>query len=169
MYQAGDTDDMNVAERSSASSSRVGRTRVGETDKTDEEIFDFICRWNSDGGGSRNYNLLTNSCQTFAVHLGRFLCDGGGRFPNAGGVQCATGRDHFIASVGGGEVACASYGGAKLALSAPMLGVQGINGKSALGAFVQAEVAKAEVGADTSMGRVGVTWGLNANTGAGVC
>jgi len=165
MYQAGDTDGMNVADRDDASASQAGRRKVGVTEKTDDEIWDFVCDWNDEEGGSRPYNLLTNSCQTFAVHLARFLCNGEGRLPTAGGAQLAAGEDHFVAAVGVGEVVSASFDGMKAALSAPSLAVQGIKGK---GAFIKAEFGKAEVAAETSLGRVGLHWGLNANTGAGV-
>lgn len=165
MYQAGDTDGMNVAECDDKSSCMAGCTKAGLTTKTDEEIELFLEGWNADGGGCRAYNLITNSCQTFAVHLVHFLCEGQGRLPNAGGVQFSVDQHHVIASAGMGEVACASFGGAKAAISAPAVGFQGIKGR---GAFIQAEVGKAELGADTALGHVGVSWGLNANTGAGV-
>lgn len=165
MYQAGESDGMNVAMRGLESSSRVGRTRVGRTSKTDEEIWDFVETWNDEGGGDRPYRLITNSCQTFAVSLVHFLCNGEGRLPHAGGRHLAIGKNHFVVAAGVGEVACASFGGAKVSLSAPALGVQGIKGK---GLFVQAEIWKAELSADTPLGRIGMSWGLNANTGAGI-
>lgn len=167
MYQAGNVDGFNWAEGSPANTSKVqaGRTQSGTTTKSDEDIAQYIALWNSDGGGAYAYNLLSNSCQTFATHLVRYLCDGQGKLPNQGGISMTKDSKNFNAAIGFGEVACASAGGAKAAVSGPAAGLQGIKGQ---GAFFTAEMFKAEAGTDTPLGHVGVQWGPNANTGVGV-
>lgn len=164
-YQAGSCDGLNPADSTPASRSLDGRSKAGETSKTDEEIQAFIERWNEHGGGAREYNLVTNSCQTFAVKLVHFLCGGSGKLPQAAGVQFAADSEHFVASAGFGEVAAVSYGGAKVALAAPNASVHEIRGQ---GGFIQAEAFKAEAGTDTALGRVGAHISPNLNTGGGV-
>jgi len=165
-YQAGRCDDdLNPAEPTPAPRSLAGCSKAGETSKTDEEIQAFIKWWNKHGGGTRKYNLVTNSCQTFAVHFVHFLCGGNGKIPQPAGVQFAANKEHFVASAGFGEVAAVSYDGAKVALSAPNASVHAISGQ---GGFVQAEAFKAEAGTDTALGRVGVHISPNLNTGGGV-
>ncbi|CAK0797858.1 unnamed protein product [Prorocentrum cordatum] len=165
-YQAGTCDGLNPADSTPASRSLDGCSKAGETSKTDEEIQVFIEWWNKHGGGAKEYNLVTNSCQTFAVHFVHFLCGGNGKIPQPAGVQFAATREHFVASAGLGEVAAVSHGGgAKVALSAPNAGVHAIRGQ---GGFVQAEAFKAEAGTDTPLGRVGAHFSPNLNTGGGV-
>jgi hypothetical protein len=164
-YQAGTRDGLNPADSTPASRSLDGCSKAGKTSKTDEEIQIFIEWWNKHGGGSREYNLVTNSCQTFAVRFVHFLCGGNGKLPQAAGVQFAANNEHFVASAGFGEVAAVNYGGAKVALSAPNAGVHEIRGR---GGFVQAEAFKAEAGTDTPLGRVGAHFSPNLNTGGGM-
>jgi len=165
-YQAGcNQDGMNWGSSDQANKSMVGCTKCGTTVKTDAEIEEWLVYWNKDLGGKTEYNLLSNSCQTFATHLVRWLCDGNGNLPNAGGFSMTMDRKNFNVSAGMGEVACASYNGAKAAASGPAVGFQGVKGE---GAFLKAEAAKAELGADTQFGRVGVVWSPNVNTGVGV-
>jgi len=164
-YQAGTDDGLNPADSTPASRSLDGCSKAGQTSKTDQDIQTYIEWWNKHSGGAREYNLVTNSCQTFAVHFVHFLCGGNGRLPQSAGVQFAKSREHFVASAGFGELAAVNYDGAKVALSAPNAGVHAINGQ---GGFVQAEAFKAEAGTDTSLGRVGVHFSPNLNTGGGV-
>jgi hypothetical protein len=128
-------------------------------------IQEFIKQWNLKRGGGQEYNLITNSCQTFAVAFVHFLCDGHGKLPQAAGVQFAMDSKHFLAAAGLGEVAAVNYGGTKAAISAPNAGIHEIRGQ---GAFLQAEFGKVELGADTPYGRVGAHVSPNLNTGAGV-
>lgn len=168
MYQAGNVEGFNRACGSPAAEwrpSQAGRTKVGDTKKTDEDIEMYIGLWNEHGGGHYPYHLLANSCQTFATHFVRYVCEGQGKLPTAGGWSMTKDSKNFKADVGLGEVACASAGGAKMAVSGPSAGVQGIKGA---GAFFTAEMFKAEAGMDTPLGRVGAHWGPNANTGAGI-
>lgn len=165
MYQAGNVNGMNIAMGSRASGKRAGKTEVGKTKKMDQEIALYIAWWNKEGGGALKYDLLGNSCQTFGMHFGSWLTDGQGKLPNQGGASVSTYAGGFSATAGMGEVACASAGGAKMAVSGPAAGVQGIKGH---GAFIQAEMFKAEAGTDTPLGHVGVQYGPNINTGIGM-
>jgi hypothetical protein len=164
-YQAGNIDGYNRADRSRANSSLNGCSKAGKTRKTDSMIQEFITRWNASEGGCRPYNLVTNSCQTFAVAFAHFLCDGHGKLPQAAGLHFALDSKHFVAAAGLGEVAAVNYGGTKAAISAPNAGIHEIRGE---GAFLQAELLKAELGTDTPYGRVGAHVSPNLNTGAGV-
>lgn len=164
-YQAGNVEGFNRANASAASGKRAGRTQVGTTKRTDEDIAQYIELWNSDGGGFYPYNLLSNSCQTFATHLVRFVCEGQGKLPNQGGFSMTKDSKSWNMAASVGEVACASAGGAKMAVSGTAVGMQGIRGE---GGFFQAEMFKATAGTDTPLGHVGVHLGPNANTGIGV-
>jgi hypothetical protein len=163
-YQAGSSNGYNRADRTPATSSLKGCARAGKTRKTDDMIQEFIHRWNERRGGKDPYNLITNSCQTFAVAFVHFLCDGHGKLPQAAGVHYEWDNKHVVAAAGLGEVAAVNYGGAKAALSAPNVGFHEIRGQ---GTFVQAELLEGEVGTDTPYGRVGAHVSPNVNTGAG--
>lgn len=164
-YQAGNMDGYNRADRTPSTNSPAGSSKAGETRKTDQEIQGFVDWWNTSGGGCKTYNLVTNNCQTFAVKLVHFLCDGHGKLPQAAGVHVDADSKHFVAAAGLGEVAAVTYAGTKAALTAPNAGIHEIRGQ---GAFVQAELGRAEVGTDTSVGRFGAWVSPNVNTGAGV-
>lgn len=165
MYQAGNVDGMNSADVTPANPSKMGSRKVGKTKRIDKEIVAFIACWNQELGGSMQYDLIGNSCQTFATWIVRWLCEGDGKLPNQGGFCQFQDKKNFIATAGMGEVACASADGAKMALSGPAVGVQGIRDK---GAFVQAEMFKADAGFDTPLGHVGANICPNVNTGAGI-
>jgi len=164
-YQAGNVGGMNRADITAANPSRAGSSKIGMTDRTDAQIAAFIEVWNTELGGSMRYDLLGNSCQTFGTWLVRWLCEGDGKLPNQGGVTQFMDGNNYVLSAGVGEVACASADGAKAALSGPAVGYQGGKDK---GAWVQAEVFKADAGFDTPLGHVGANICPNANTGVGM-
>jgi len=164
-YQAGHCEGVNLGDVFDASEGLAGCTEVGSTERTDEAIDQWLDHWNEELGGARPYNLVTNSCQTFAVHLVRWLCLGEGKLPILGGISLIKDSGSFVAAAGFGELACASFGGAKVALSGPAASLQGVARR---GAFFDASLGVAEVGTDTPFGRLGIYATANVCTGIGV-
>jgi len=160
-YQAGNSGGLNTARKAGAAKDMCYNMLSGNTSKTDSDIDAFVREWNKNPGG---YNLLTNSCQTFVHHLVRFLCDGQGKLPEAGGFQARAGASNVEAHVGVGEVFNVSGDVAKVAAAGPAAGVN----LSTLGAHSQLELCRVEGGVDTGLGRVGARFCPNLNTGAGI-
>lgn len=162
MYQSGsDVNGKNMADIQQFRNSGVGHTEAGLTSKTDAEIDAWVKKWNSD---ATDYNLITNSCQTFACALVHYLCNGAGKLPASGGVQYQNNSAGFNAKISLGEVASLAAGPGKAAVSAFNVGVQATN----TCAFVKGELFKAELGADTRVGRFSFHVSPNSNTGAGI-
>lgn len=85
-YQAGSNQNRNVASfRAGDPENSVGRFRAGVTEKTVAQMDGWMQKWNV-GQKEKTYNLLTNSCQTFASKFVDFLCEGQCDLPDRGGL-----------------------------------------------------------------------------------
>lgn len=102
MYQSGEDDQgLNSANVTCGNKSSQGCHLAGVTKKTNTEIRRWVATWNSTGGGSQKYDLLTNSCQTFASKFAHWLCDGQCSLPPTQGARTAVGQGYASADVGG--------------------------------------------------------------------
>lgn len=101
MYQAGENKGFNHATFSDGNMSDEGCHLAGVTKKTNTEINRWVDTWNSTGGGSKKYNLVTNSCQTFASKFAHWLCDGQCSLPPTQGARTAVGQGYASVDVGG--------------------------------------------------------------------
>ncbi|CAK0812752.1 unnamed protein product [Prorocentrum cordatum] len=73
--------------------------RVGETQKTAGEMDRWVDEWNK-GDGAKEFNVVTNNCQTFARRFAEFLCEGNSNLPDHAGVAASIG-DGFLSAAAG--------------------------------------------------------------------
>lgn len=165
----------NCGEMASSSAGALGGEIVGETDKTDSQIVQFIESWKNN---NPRYNVFEDNCQKFAYEFIFFLCNGVNfrlphRFDAAlsaqslkmSGQTFAIAEDGYaVARLGGGE-ARASAGYFNSMYRAPTYEAAAVAGPG-LGAWVGASPAgRAEVNLGPL---VGAHIEPNINTGVGI-
>ncbi|CAK0812756.1 unnamed protein product [Prorocentrum cordatum] len=97
-YQAGGNPNQARFIKGAAENS-AGRIRVGETQKTAGEMDRWVDEWNK-GDGAKEFNVVTNNCQTFARRFAEFLCEGNSNLPDHAGVAASIG-DGFLSAAAG--------------------------------------------------------------------